>query len=106
MAKEEPRTPYFRRRWYHICFTYNHTDHKYHTYINGKLVYEMTYNVGRPIYGDYARLGQNEGLMQSYSGALSQVIQNSTCSYIFIPIPTFTSLTTPKRIIERRAMAL
>ncbi|XP_063885586.1 uncharacterized protein LOC135113890 [Scylla paramamosain] len=60
-------------RWYHICFTYNHTDHKYHTYIDGELVYEMTYNVGRPIYGDYARLGQNEVLMQSYSGALSQV---------------------------------
>lgn len=33
----------------------------------------MTYNVGRPIYGDYARLGQSEELLESYSGALSQV---------------------------------
>lgn len=33
----------------------------------------MIYDVGRPIYGDYARLGQNEELLESYSGALSQV---------------------------------
>ena len=47
---------YLVYRWYHICFTYNHTDHNYLTYIDGQLVYEMTYDIGRPIYGDYARL--------------------------------------------------
>ncbi|XP_071514862.1 uncharacterized protein [Panulirus ornatus] len=60
-------------RWYHLCFTYNHLTHVYNTFINGELIYEMTYNVGRQIYGDYARLGQSDELYESFSGALSQV---------------------------------
>ncbi|XP_071530491.1 uncharacterized protein [Panulirus ornatus] len=60
-------------RWYHICFTYDHLEHLYNTFIDGELVYEMTYDVGRQIYGDYARLGQSDILLESFSGALSQV---------------------------------
>ncbi|XP_071542888.1 uncharacterized protein [Panulirus ornatus] len=60
-------------RWYHICFTYDHLKHLYNTYIDGELVYELTYNVGRPVYGDYAVLGQSDDVYKSFSGNLSQV---------------------------------
>ncbi|XP_071530537.1 uncharacterized protein [Panulirus ornatus] len=60
-------------RWYHLCFTYDHLKHLYNTYINGELVYELTYDVGRPVYGNDLRLGQSDELYQSFSGALSQV---------------------------------
>ncbi|XP_045582905.2 uncharacterized protein [Procambarus clarkii] len=60
-------------KWYHLCFTYDHLKYLYNTFIDGKLVYEMTYNVKRQIYGDYARLGQSVLSKHSFSGALSQV---------------------------------
>lgn len=63
----------FLSRWYHLCFTYNHLTHLYNTFVNGEFVYEVTYDVGRQIYGDYVRLGQSNEIFETYSGALSQV---------------------------------
>ncbi|XP_071540839.1 uncharacterized protein [Panulirus ornatus] len=60
-------------RWYHICFTYDHLKHLYNTFIDGELVYELIYNVGRQVYGDYALLGQGIEVYRSFSGNLSQV---------------------------------
>ncbi|KAG7162460.1 Glycine receptor subunit alpha-4-like 4, partial [Homarus americanus] len=59
--------------WYHLCFTYDHQKHLYNTFVDGEVVYELNYNVGRQIYGDRARIGQGGPLYQSFSGALSQV---------------------------------
>ncbi|XP_071516802.1 LOW QUALITY PROTEIN: uncharacterized protein [Panulirus ornatus] len=60
-------------RWYHICYTYDHVKHLYNTFIDGELVYELTYNVGRQVYGNYAVLGQGIEIYRSFSGNLSQV---------------------------------
>ncbi|XP_071552922.1 uncharacterized protein [Panulirus ornatus] len=60
-------------KWYHLCFTYDHLSHLYNTFLDGDLVYELEYNVGRPVYGNYLRLGQSDALYQTFSGALTQV---------------------------------
>ncbi|XP_069189033.1 uncharacterized protein [Procambarus clarkii] len=60
-------------RWYQLCLTYDHLEHAYNTFMNGELVYELTYNVEGEIYGDNARLGQGDLPSESFSGALSQV---------------------------------
>nr|XP_045582886.1 uncharacterized protein LOC123745852 isoform X3 [Procambarus clarkii] len=60
-------------RWYQLCLTYDHLEHAYNTFMNGELVYKLTYNVEGEIYGDNARLGQGDLPSESFSGALSQV---------------------------------
>ncbi|XP_069189029.1 uncharacterized protein [Procambarus clarkii] len=67
-----PRIP-VQGRWYQLCLTYDHLEHAYNTFMNGELVYELTYNVEGEIYGDNARLGQGDLPSESFSGALSQV---------------------------------
>ncbi|XP_066973211.1 uncharacterized protein [Macrobrachium rosenbergii] len=60
-------------RWYHICFTYNHTKKLIGTYINGQLNNHQEYDIGRPIIGNYASLGQGQTPERSFSGDLTQV---------------------------------
>nr|XP_053628087.1 uncharacterized protein LOC128685552 [Cherax quadricarinatus] len=60
-------------RWYHLCFTYDHLQHLYNTFINGELIYELTYDVDGQIYGNNVSVGQSGRQQESFSGALSQV---------------------------------
>ncbi|XP_068221246.1 uncharacterized protein [Palaemon carinicauda] len=60
-------------RWYHICFTYDHSKKLIGTYINGKLNNYQEYDIGRPIFGNYASLGQGDTPERSFSGDLTQV---------------------------------
>ncbi|XP_064079627.1 LOW QUALITY PROTEIN: uncharacterized protein LOC135196740 [Macrobrachium nipponense] len=60
-------------RWYHICFTYDHSAQLITTYIDGKLNNYQAYNVGRPVFGDKATVGQGDNKERSFSGKLSQV---------------------------------
>ncbi|XP_068226308.1 uncharacterized protein [Palaemon carinicauda] len=60
-------------RWYHLCFTYDHTRGRIQTFLNGHMVRQMFYNVGRPVKGDFAKIGNAKTKHESYSGDLSQV---------------------------------
>ncbi|XP_064089932.1 uncharacterized protein LOC135203933 [Macrobrachium nipponense] len=60
-------------RWYHICFTYNHTQKLLGTYINGHLNNYQEYDIGRPIFGNHASLAQGQTPERSFSGDLTQV---------------------------------
>ncbi|XP_068236921.1 uncharacterized protein [Palaemon carinicauda] len=60
-------------RWYHICFTYEHSAQLIKTYIDGNLNNFQSYNVGRPVYGDRATVAQGDNEERSFSGKLSQV---------------------------------
>jgi len=60
-------------RWYHLCFTYDLEATIYTTYLDGVKVYDLVYDVERPIYGDFARVGQSGKIRESFSGEVSQV---------------------------------
>ncbi|XP_066941354.1 uncharacterized protein [Macrobrachium rosenbergii] len=60
-------------RWYHLCFTYDHTKGRIQTFLNGQMVRQMFYNVGRPVKGDFAKIGNGKTKHESYSGDLSQI---------------------------------
>ncbi|ROT75706.1 putative basement membrane-specific heparan sulfate proteoglycan core protein, partial [Penaeus vannamei] len=59
--------------WYHMCFTHNHVTHHIRTFIDGVLVQHAYYDVGRPVIGDYAAVGNGQTADESYSGDLSQI---------------------------------
>ncbi|KAK7022743.1 hypothetical protein SK128_021286 [Halocaridina rubra] len=67
------KQPLWMFRWYHLCFTYNHTQSLIKTYINGELSNEQEYNIGEPVYGDKLTLGQGATPERSFSGMLTQV---------------------------------
>ena len=61
-------------RWYHICFTYDLATITYKTYLDGSLVYEMKYDLKKPVYGDTASVGQGDMKHKSFSGEVTQVM--------------------------------
>ncbi|XP_063869703.1 uncharacterized protein LOC135105499 [Scylla paramamosain] len=60
-------------RWYHLCFTYNHTSFLIQTFLDGKVVQHAYYDVGRPVFGDYIGVGNGQAITESYSGVITQV---------------------------------
>ncbi|XP_068250250.1 uncharacterized protein [Palaemon carinicauda] len=74
IIKMEIDGAYFKkRRWYHICFTYDHIKHLILTYLDGVQTNEQVYDVKGEIYGDYLNLGQGDIPAESFSGELTQV---------------------------------
>ncbi|XP_068226093.1 uncharacterized protein [Palaemon carinicauda] len=67
------KTQLWAFRWYHLCFTHDHTTGKTETFINGEMVQFSYYNIGRPAFGDYAAIGNGQTADESYSGDLTQV---------------------------------
>ena len=57
-----------------MCHIYDRLTSKYNTFIDGRLVYQLDYELDRLIYGDFARIGQGGKKMESYSGDMSQVL--------------------------------
>lgn len=62
-----------RCRWYHLCFTYNHTSFLIETFMDGKVVQNATYDVDRPVFGDFIGVGNGQAITESYSGVITQV---------------------------------
>lgn len=66
-------------RWYHLCFTYDHTIHLISTYLDGELSNTQVYDVGGLVYGNLASVGQGDSAAESFSGDLAQV---SVCGFV------------------------
>ncbi|XP_071539015.1 uncharacterized protein [Panulirus ornatus] len=60
-------------RWYHMCFTHNHTTFLIQTFLDGEVVQHTYYDVDRPAFGDYVAVGNGQAFEESYSGDISQV---------------------------------
>lgn len=60
-------------RWHHLCFTYNHTKNLISTFLDGELNNVQDFVLKSPVYGNWARLGQNFEARNSFSGDLTQV---------------------------------
>ncbi|KAK4304085.1 hypothetical protein Pmani_023955 [Petrolisthes manimaculis] len=60
-------------RWYHLCFTHDHTTTLIQTFLDGEKVQQAYYNVDRPAFGDFAAVGNGQAPEESYSGDITQV---------------------------------
>ncbi|KAK3891914.1 hypothetical protein Pcinc_004228 [Petrolisthes cinctipes] len=59
--------------WHHLCFTYDYIHHIISTFLDGELNNEQEFLLLSPVYGNWARLGQNFEARNSFSGDLTQV---------------------------------
>ncbi|MPC29987.1 Glutamate-gated chloride channel subunit beta [Portunus trituberculatus] len=64
---------YITRMWHHLCFTYNHNKKLISTFLDGELNNVQDFVLLSPVYGNWARLGQNFEARNSFSGDLSQI---------------------------------
>ncbi|KAK4308293.1 hypothetical protein Pmani_020006 [Petrolisthes manimaculis] len=60
-------------RWYHVCFTHDHTTTLIQTFLDGEKVQQAYYTVDRPAFGDFAAVGNGQAPEESYSGDITQV---------------------------------
>lgn len=59
-------------RWHHLCFTYDYDQHVISTFLDGELNNQQKFILLSPVYGNWARLGQNFEARNSFSGDLTQ----------------------------------
>ncbi|KAK4319126.1 hypothetical protein Pmani_009956 [Petrolisthes manimaculis] len=60
-------------RWYHLCFTLDHTTTLIQTFLDGEKVEQSYYTDDRPVFGDFAAVGNGQAPEDSYSGDITQV---------------------------------
>lgn len=65
--------PHLVPRWHHLCFTYDHPKNLISTFLDGELNNVQDFVLKSPVYGNWARLGQNFEPRNSFSGDLTQV---------------------------------